>query len=121
VLHPYFWTEWFPDCTKVVLSNFFLSKSGYSENVREPKKITIVGASHSGFSSAWLFLNGPEKCRKDIRIKIIYREKIRVFYENLTAAERDGYTDYDKKKFRKKENCLYGYTGLRGDARELYM
>ena len=121
VLHPNFWTEWFPDCTKVVLSNFFLSKSGYKQNVSEPKKVTIVGASHSGFSCAWLFLNGPKKCHKDIRIKIIYREKIRVFYENLTSAERDGYTSFDKSKFTKQENCVYGYTGLRGDARDLYM
>jgi lysine/ornithine N-monooxygenase len=57
-LHANFHSEWFPDCKKVILSNHFLTKVGYNENVSKHKKITIVGASHSGFSCAWLFLNG---------------------------------------------------------------
>jgi hypothetical protein len=43
-----------------------------------------------------------------------------VFYINVSAAQKDGYYDYDRKKFPKDTSIVYGYTGLRGDAKELF-
>jgi hypothetical protein len=57
---------------------------------------------------------------KDVTIQILYRDKIRVFYNTVLQALDDGYTNYDKKNFPKKTGLLYGFTGLRGDAKELY-
>jgi hypothetical protein len=143
----------------------------------------IIGGSHSGYSCAWMMLNGPssyhkhnylktvrwkkfpeghiykneecEFCCKCPRIakcecpcsclgndfefkefdfdyekllpkfengaiKILYRDKIRVFYDTCREAHKDGYEDYSKKDFPKMSCILYGYTGLRGDAKELH-
>lgn len=56
----------------------------------------------------------------EAQIKIIYRSPIRVFYENVCAAKKDGYHDFDKDLFPKESSILHGYTGLRGDAKSLY-
>ena len=53
-------------------------------------------------------------------IKILYRDKIRVFYDTVSAAKKDNYKEYDKNLFPKNNTILYGYTGLRGDAKALY-
>ena len=45
---------------------------------------------------------------------------MKVFYINAAAARKDGYTDFDTKKFPRDSSIVYGYTGLRGDAKELY-
>jgi len=46
------------------LSDYMLQEKGYKEVLqrikeRGKKKIVIMGGSHSGFSAAWLLLNGP--------------------------------------------------------------
>ena len=43
-----------------------------------------------------------------------------MFYNTVKAAHDDGYFEYDKKKFPKILGLLYGFTGLRGDAKDLY-
>ena len=53
-------------------------------------------------------------------IKILYRDKIRVFYPTVAQAKQDGYTDYNDKIFSRKDGYLYSYTGLRGNAKNLY-
>ena len=53
-------------------------------------------------------------------IKIVYRDRIRVFYGKVESAIADGYTDYDKNAFSAKRGFLYSFTGLRGDAKRLY-
>lgn len=57
---------------------------------------------------------------KDLEIQILYRDKIRVFYNTCKAAADDGYTGYDKTLFPKPLGLLYGFTGLRGDAKDMY-
>jgi hypothetical protein len=66
-LHPQFF-EWFPKLIdykqKVLTSDYFLQKEGFLHTMKrfqtEPiKKIVIIGGSHSGFSAAWMMLNGP--------------------------------------------------------------
>lgn len=63
-----FYKEWFPFMkgkeSQVLLADKFLKKDLYKEtmnkiNSQKLKNIVIVGASHSGFASAWIMLHGP--------------------------------------------------------------
>ena len=57
----------------------------------------------------------------DAEIKILYRDKIRVFFKNQRAADEMNYHEYDKEKFKHgKDGYIYSFTGLRGDAKQLY-
>jgi hypothetical protein len=53
-------------------------------------------------------------------IKILYRDQIRVFYSKVKFAQEDGYNEYKQTVFSNKNGFLYSFTGLRGDARNLY-
>jgi hypothetical protein len=53
-------------------------------------------------------------------IKILYRDRIKVFYSKVKDAEFDGYTDFKQLCFSNKNGFLYSFTGLRGDAKRLY-
>lgn len=49
---------------RVMLSDQFLKRKDFGSiinfiNEKKIKKVVIVGGSHSGFSAAWLLLNGP--------------------------------------------------------------
>ena len=57
---------------------------------------------------------------KEGNIKIIHRENIKVFYNKVQDAEDDGYTFYKPEDFSNKDGHLYSFTGLWGDAKELY-
>lgn len=41
-----------------------------------------------------------------------------MFFKNAQDAEAAGYTDYDQE--RDKDGYVYAFTGLRGDAKQLY-
>ena len=58
---------------------------------------------------------------EDYAIEILYRDHIRVFYNKVSDAEMDGYSEFAADKFSKKDGYLYSFTGLRGDAKELYL
>jgi len=66
------------------------------------------------------YQNWPDniKLPKNIRVKILYRDKIRIFFKNTAEAQDFGYTDYDV--HREKDGYIYSFTGLRGDAKSLY-
>jgi len=201
-LPPAFYKDWFPFMKdrqdRVLLPDQFLKRKVYKEtmsliNTNKFKNIVIIGASHSGFSSAWLLLYGPATFKREnallrtgqpIRtthfpdaeqksnphcceccdcseakkaknpkcdclckcwgyfqpyedwgydeatdmpnhlgegsIKILYRDKIRVFYGTVTHAKQDGYNDFSEHIFSNKNGFVYSYTGLRGDAKALY-
>lgn len=161
---------------RLIMSDEFLSKHHFFRHIDHIKKtgakrITIIGGSHSGFSCAWMLLNGPatykqlksrnweggfpkmkiyqnQDCKvcesecvclgskfgapcfefdtetqlpKDLVIQILYRDRIRVFYNSVQQAIDDDYTIYHKEWFTKKTGLLYGFTGLRGDAKDLYL
>ena len=53
-------------------------------------------------------------------IQILYRDSIKVFYKTVESANQDGYTNFDSRRFGHKKGLLYSFTGLRGDARDLY-
>ena len=66
-LHPDFYS-WFPFLESrkedVIMSDYMLQREGFRKTIhrlkeRNRKKIVIIGGSHSGFSAAWLLLNGP--------------------------------------------------------------
>jgi len=67
-IHPNFYKQWFPFMQdrkdQVLLGDDFLKRDIYKAtmekiNTNKLKKIVIIGGSHSGFSAAWLMLNGP--------------------------------------------------------------
>lgn len=60
--------NWFPNLSpeKVVASDEFLRSYGYRKGLdilakpeSKKKRVVIIGGSHSGFSCAWMLLNGP--------------------------------------------------------------
>lgn len=64
-LHPEFF-NWFPNFNpeRVMASDEFLRCEGFTSSIKcisqnKLKKIVIIGGSHSGFSCAWMLLNGP--------------------------------------------------------------
>jgi len=50
---------------KLMTADYFLRREGFDSFINtlnkntEKRKIVIVGGSHSGFSAAWLLINGP--------------------------------------------------------------
>jgi hypothetical protein len=51
---------------------------------------------------------------------ILYRDDIKVFYAKVKEAIEDGYTNFKPSDFTNENGYLYSFTGLRGDAKELY-
>ena len=168
---------------RVILSDKFMRRDVFKKTMEKIKRegiknITIIGGSASGWSTAWLLLNGPANfqhnnsikskpknfpkancnsipgCRyccfcnrkntckcvcacfgdfkykdwdfdysllpSDISIKILYRDKIKVFYSTVNQAKIDGYKDFNPQLFSRKDGYLYSYTGIRGNAKALY-
>ena len=76
-MHPLFYKQWFPFLNekkeKVIMTDVFLQKDFYKqtmEKINENKydNIVIIAGSHSGFSTAWLMLNGPASyCKNNSR------------------------------------------------------
>ena len=54
-------------------------------------------------------------------IEILFREQIKVFYNKVSDAEKDGDNEFETDKFSKKDGYLYSFSGLRGDAKDLYL
>ena len=48
----------------MILSDYFLQRDGFLATINRIKQerlrnIVIIGGSHSGFSAAWMLMNGP--------------------------------------------------------------
>ena len=55
---------------KVLLAGHFLKQDTYKQTMQRIKEnkyrnIVIIGGSHSGFSAAWMLLNGPATYKKN--------------------------------------------------------
>ena len=50
----------------------------------------------------------------------MYRDKIKVFYNNVSEAKEDNYEEIDENEFKNSTGYVYSYSGLRGDAKNLY-
>ena len=70
--------NWFPFMTekrdKIITSDYFLRKEGFLNVIKRIKNenlknIVIIGGSHSGFSSAWLLMNGPADILHNTHVK----------------------------------------------------
>ena len=81
-LHPEFY-KWFPMLEdkkeNVVLADAFLRKDVYKQTMQKIKErklnnIVIIGGSHSGFSCAWMLLNGPATYNKNTHVKTSYQD-----------------------------------------------
>jgi hypothetical protein len=57
---------------------------------------------------------------KNGSIQILYRDKIKVFYNSVAEAKDDNYKELDEKEFKNSTGYVHSYTGLRGDAKNLY-
>jgi hypothetical protein len=78
---------------RVFHSDFILRQEGYekitqklSSLSKSKKKVVIIGGSHSGFSSAWILLNGPSTY-KNIKIGDDYEMKKEI---NCEKCNQDG-------------------------------
>jgi uncharacterized protein (UPF0333 family) len=50
----------------------------------------------------------------------LYRDKIKVFYNNKDEAKADNYFEFNDDEYANSNGYIYSYTGLRGDAKNLY-
>lgn len=62
-------------------------------------------------------LNHPDF--QHIKIKIIYKNDIKINYKNKEEAIMDGYTNFSKDCMNSK-GIIYPFTGLRGDSKQLW-
>ena len=44
-----------------------------------------------------------------------------MFFKTSADAQKAHYHDYEKEKYRQKDGYVYSFTGLRGDAKNLYL
>ena len=54
----------------------------------------------------------------------MYRDRLKVFFKSVKEAIEAGYTDFDlaeRNKMQNKDGYVYSFTGLRGDAKQLYL
>ena len=56
----------------------------------------------------------------EFEIQILFKDAIKVFYKRVQDALNDGYSNFDRNDFSNHNGYLYSFTGLRGDAKELY-
>lgn len=59
---------------RIILSDYFIRRQNFlkvAARIQEEnlKNIVIVGGSHSGFSSAWMLLNGPADILHNTHVK----------------------------------------------------
>ena len=103
--------EEFPDFEKCELE--------CCQNCEDPKSCNCLGSKFRYEPFDFDYNDLTEFEEGDI--KILYRGEIRVFFDSVQSAQKEGYTSYDEKVYTKFLGFLYGYTGLRGDAKKLYL
>lgn len=68
----------------------------------------------SNASDIWPVLSGSDK------VQIIFRKQIKVHYSSLADAQSANYSEYDRNLDLSKGGIVYPFTGIRGDAKELW-
>ena len=85
-------------------------------------KVTIIGSSHSAFSTAWTMLQEKHGVKFGSGgITILHRSKPRLCFDSPEAAIAAGYTDFDQQDICPLTGRLFRLAGLRFDGRELLM
>ncbi len=91
---------------------------------RGSKKVLIIGASHSAFSTAWTLLNkvnGQTVPFGAGDVTLLHRDKLKLFYMSKEAAWQDGYTDFNDDDLCPVTQRVYRLGGLRLESRTLLM
>ena len=112
---------------KILLTHEILSdRSGISwkrfvKGTDNPR-VTIIGSSHSAFSTAWTMLQARHGINfKSCGITILHRSKPRLCFDSAKTAIAAGYTDFDQQDICPLTGRLFRLAGLRFDGRELLM
>ena len=85
------------------------------------KKVLIIGASHSTFSTAWTLLNKTNVPFDAGDITILHRDKLKLFYMSKELAWQDGYTDFNDDDICPVTKRVFRLGGLRLESRQLLM
>jgi hypothetical protein len=109
---------------KTLLTNHVLTDAGPVEIEKRLKessnrKVVIIGASHSTFSSGWVLLNKTGLTFDEGDITILHRQKLKIFYPTVEAAHAEGYFDFDENDLCPLTKRVYRLGGLRWDSRDL--
>lgn len=87
-------------------------------NSGEIKRISILGSSHSAFSSALVLLKNIVPTT-DVKIDILFRREPKVFYSSADEARVEGYVDFTEQDICPKTNRVFRFAGLRMESRDL--
>lgn len=115
--------RWAP---KVVYSSDVIDRSRLSEEMierlRERPVVTVVGGSHSAWSSAYVLLSDEgvqEQIGRRPAVRILHRHGVRMFYANADDALREGYPFDPVEDVCPLSGRVNRFSGLRGEAFEL--
>jgi hypothetical protein len=109
---------------KVMFTDVAQQPGGVQEierRLRSGKKVVIIGASHSAFSTAWMLLNKTNLAFSEGDITLLHRDKLKLFYMSKEAAWQDGYTDFNDDDLCPVTKRVYRLGGLRLESRALLM
>jgi hypothetical protein len=109
---------------KVMFTDLAQQPAGVQEierRLRNGKKVVIIGASHSAFSTAWTLLNKTNVAFGEGDITLLHRDKLKLFYMSKEAAWQDGYTDFNDDDLCPVTKRVYRLGGLRLESRALLM
>lgn len=101
-----------------------LFRGKQSSNLSKQKKpsVLIIGSSHSAFTSTvYLKKYFQEKKIINYSIKIIYRSMPKPFFLTLEEAHKNGFTDYGTDDTCPLTGRVNRLSGLRFEARELFL
>lgn len=109
---------------KTFLTNVALTDQGVAEIEKRlrsspNRKVVIIGASHSTFSSAWMLLNKVQVEFGTGDITILHGNKLKLYYDSPAAAHAEGYDDFDQRDLCTLTGRVYRLGGLRFDSAEL--
>jgi hypothetical protein len=114
------------DPAKIMLSDQLLSAHGVRDALRSlgnrpGRQVIVLGGSHSAFSSAWALTNLlPHATFSEGSIRLLYRNRVRVFYPSAEKALADGYSDFSAEDICPVTRRVFRLGGLRADGRQLW-
>jgi hypothetical protein len=114
------------DSAKIMLSDHLLSANGVRDalvslGTRPGRQVVILGGSHSSFSAAWALTNLlPHGMFSAGSIRLLYRNRVRIFYPSAEEALTDGYSDFAAEDICPVTRRVFRLGGLRADGRQLW-
>lgn len=112
---------------KLILSRNVLHDDDVITQIRQRlakhfcERVAIIGGSHSAFSVAWRL--HEEVIARDFPlgcIDVIHRHPVRLFYDSVEEALRDGYSFDPIHDVCPVTHRVNRFSGIRGDAKDLY-